>query len=612
MRSHTLALREVLMSRCWWRGAALGLVLVLLAPETVGAAQATTTAATTSERLQDLARNITFDWAKSHPLFATSLGLSDEDGELNAPSAAENARDLATIRRWESELRSISLKGAPPVDVDDARLLRAQLVSYERQYTVYKTYEKDPSGPSLAIVNAIYTQFLHLPIAGTEGATAAEVAAAWQKIIERLGGAPAYIAAGNALVTRPGHLYGVTGAKELAGAPSFLGGALTDAAKAQLPADRFAAFAKARDATLAAIAHTKEYIDERAASWPENYAMGRAAYDAMLRDELLLPFSTDDIERMGRDELEHGWAVQIWMEDLAAERGTPIGPETGGGMAPEGPALIDYYRARLAQLREFVTQHNVLDVPAWLGRTVVVETPKFLQPVSPGASTVSPLLFSKSTTGFYFITPPTSLAEAAKNLDPNQDFDRDRILSTGAHEAMPGHFMQMSIARRNPDFVRKIQESGEFLEGWAYYGEELFVQLGLYGDDLDARYYTAQWERVRGARAIVDPELASGDWSLDRAVEFFAQQTGFSPAAAKAAVSGIALGPGYVISYTAGRAQIESLLAEYWVKAGAGASLRDFDDRLLCYGSAPLSIVGPELLADLKKPLAGVRAAADY
>jgi uncharacterized protein (DUF885 family) len=498
------------------------------------------------------------------------------------------------------------------VDADDAKLLRAQLVSYERQYTVYKTYEKDPSGPSVAIIGAIYTQFLHLPIAGTAGATDADVATAWQKIVARLAGAPAYIAAGNTLVIHPGHLYGVTGAEQLAGAPDLFGGPLTDAAKAQMPADRFAEFAKARDAAIAAIAQTKTYIDAHAASWPENYAMGRAAYDAMLRDEELLPFNSDDIERMGHDELAHGSAVQAWMENLAAERGTPIGAETGGGLAPGGAPLIDYYRARIAQLRDFVVQHHVVDVPAWLGEIDVIETPKFLQPVSPGASMNPPLLFSKATTGFYFITPPTSLEEAAKNLDANQDFDRDRILSTGAHEAMPGHFLQLSIARRHPDFVRKIQNSAEFEEGWAYYGEEMFAQLGLYGDDLDARYFTAQWERVRGARAIVDPELASGDWSFDQAVQFFAHETGFTPDQAKEAISAIALGPGYVISYTAGRAQIEELLSDYRAKAGASASLNDFHDRLLCYGSTPLSIVGPELLADLSKPLAEVRAGAGY
>jgi uncharacterized protein (DUF885 family) len=170
----------------------------------------------------------------------------------------------------------------------------------------------------------------------------------------------------------------------------------------------------------------------------------------------------------------------------------------------------------------------------------------------------------------------------------------------------------LSIARRHPNFVWKIQGSGEFTEGWAFYLEELFVQLGLYGDDLDGRYYTAQWERVRGARAIVDPELASGDWSVDRAVQFFAHETGFSPEQAKAAVAGIALGPGAVIAYTVGRGQIEALLAEYRTKAGAGASLRDFHDRLLCYGSTPISVVGPELLADLAKPLEQVRASAGY
>src|SRR5580658_1003937 len=122
---------------------------------------------TATERLQALAQSITFGWAKSHPLTATFLGLSDEDGQLDTPSEAGNARDIAMIRGWQSELASIPLDGASLRDVDDAKLLRAQLVGYERQYLTYKTYEKDPSAPSLAIVGAIYTQFHHLPIAGT-------------------------------------------------------------------------------------------------------------------------------------------------------------------------------------------------------------------------------------------------------------------------------------------------------------------------------------------------------------------------------------------------------------------------------------------------------------
>jgi len=289
-----------------------------------------------------------------------------------------------------------------------------------------------------------------------------------------------------------------------------------------------------------------------------------------------------------------------------------LGADSGGGMAPSGPALIDYYRDRIAELRKFVQEHDVVTLPDWLGSLDVVETPKFQQPVSPGASMESPRLFAKSGNGHYFITPPESLKAAAERLDMNEDFDRDRILQTAAHEAMPGHFLQLSIARRHSDYVRKIQYSGTFAEGWAFYGEEMFVRLGLYGDDLDARLFTARWERVRGARVIVDVKMASGEWSIAQAAKFFEEQSGFTKGASEAAVTGYALRPGYVLNYTVGRLQLEELLGEYQRRMGDKGSLHDFHDRLLSYGSVPFSIVGPELLADLDKPASAVRAVANY
>jgi len=561
------------------------------------------------QQLQSLARDMTFGWAKLHPLVATQLGIPGEDGMLDVPSTGEDARDLALILKWEGRLSAIPVAGEDRRIRDDATLLRAQLVSMERQYTVYKTDERDYSAPGNAIVGAVFTQFQHLPRT-SEGASASAVRAAWDDITSRLARAPAYMSAAETLVTEPGRLQGTVGAKELAGAPDFLTHALSDAARAQIPTAAFRRFAAARDAALRAIAREKAYIDAHAARWPENFSIGRQAYDAMLRDEQLLPYDAAAIERMGADEVAHGWAQTYWVQHLARERGTPIGPVTGGGLAPGGAALVPYYREQIAHLRSFVMAHHIVDVPSWLGRIDVVETPAFLQPVSPGASMNSPRLFAKETTGFYFITPPASLAQAAAQLDPNEDFDRDRILSTAAHEAMPGHFLQLSTARRHPDFVRRIQGSSSFAEGWAYYGEEMFVALGLYGDDLDARYYTAQWERVRGARAIVDGKLASGEMTEAQAADFFAAQTGFGREAAREAVDGIALGPGYVVSYTVGRQQLELLEHAYFSAGNAEASLEDFHDRLLCYGTTPLSIVGPELLADRSKPLAAVRAAA--
>ena len=70
--------------------------------------------------------------------------------------------------------------------------------------------------------------------------------------------------------------------------------------------------------------------------------------------------------------------------------------------------------------------------------------------------------------------------------------------------------------------------------------------------------------------------------------------------------------PGYVISYTVGRLQLQTLLAEYMLRTGERGSLRDFHDRLLWCGPVPFAVLGPELLADLDKPASVVRAAANY
>jgi len=569
------------------------------------------------DRLTSLAQDIVYTSAHLHPLVATELGIAGYDGDLETPTEATRAADVARLERWRQRLRRIASSPASAlslVDSDDAKLLEAQLDRRLNELRVYQVDRKSYGGAAIKVMEAIYTQFHELPVAGRDGATAEQANKAWNDIISRLAKTPAYIAASKRLVTRPGHLYGVVGSRQLAGAPELFNGALTAAARDQLGADsdEFARFVKARDMALDAISSTKADIDAHVAGWPENFAMGQPAYERMLREEKLLPYTATDIARMGQMELEHGWAEEAWLGSLSQHGQMPFGPRSGGGLAPGGDALIAYYRDRLAELHQFVIDHDLITVPDWLGELVIEQTPAFMRPVSPGASMDSPRLFSPSTTGYYYITPPVSLEDAAARLDMNEDFDRDRVLSTAAHEAMPGHFLQLSVAKRHPDFVRRIQFSTEFVEGWAFYGEEMFVRLGLYGQDLDARLYTARWERVRGARAIVDSMLATGQWSFPRAVAFYAQQTGFTSGAAEAAVSGLALNPGFMIAYTAGRAQLEDLLGQYWLKAGDHASLRDFHDRLLSYGSTPFAVVSKELLADLDKSAEDVRAAANY
>ena len=336
-------------------------------------------APSTHDRLTKVAEDMIHVNAMAHPIEATSLGLPGSDGDLEIPSEAARAATIVQLKNWAAQVDAIRRDAGASislVDSDDVKLLRAEIVSDLDHLLVRQTDRKDYAGPGLAVTGAIFTGPARLP--GRDGATQADLDKAWADITSRMSKAPAYIAAGQKLVTRPGRLYGVAGARQLAGAPDFFAGALTDAAKSQLAADpaAFERFVAARDALLKTFAQTTAFLNAHAPSWPENFAMGKAAYNRMLRDEQLLPYDSADLEQMARDELAHGWAEEAWLRNLSAQRHQAFGAESGGGMAPEGDALVGYYRERIEQLHGFIAAQDMLTLPPWLGTMEVVETPK--------------------------------------------------------------------------------------------------------------------------------------------------------------------------------------------------------------------------------------------
>jgi uncharacterized protein (DUF885 family) len=210
-----------------------------------------------------------------------------------------------------------------------------------------------------------------------------------------------------------------------------------------------------------------------------------------------------------------------------------------------------------------------------------------------------PPILSKQVDGIYYVPPPNAnMAQAAAGGAIFEDFDRDRVLMTSGHEGFPGHFLQLSIAKHNADPVRRFSFDSVFAEGWAFYEEALLEREGLYGNDLDGPYAVAQFERLRGARAIVDTKLATGAWTYEEAVKWFAKNAGVDQATAQGEVSRFALGPGQAFDYAVGKTQIEELLAQYKAKKGDAFDLEQFHNDLLSHGTVPVSIVAKEMLAE--------------
>jgi uncharacterized protein (DUF885 family) len=570
--------------------AALLAAAFLVYPPLPAPAQSSPSAQIAALQLQSIA-----DFLAADPEAATFLGDYTHDGDWSDPTPAGIAHMKHLLATYESKLDAIDMAGATLQDRNDVRVMRAFAVGQLRQLTELEA-GKDPSGPPLTLLGVVFTMILHKD--------EQEPAVWWDHMISRLEKAPAWMAAQRPLITHPGRLQAEVAVKELAMAPALFNYILTPMA-AQLPVDRKARFEKARDAVVAAMTEWTKWMSDNAASWPINYEMGAQAYNAMLRDELLLPYDADQIAAIGRKTLDAAIAQERKIQAEAKAKGVNLSDPAqaaanGGGMTPATKdAQFAFFQAQLDTLRAFIADKHIVTVPAYVGEMKIQETPAFLLPILPGASMNPPPILSKQVNGVYFVPPPNpQMAKAAAAGAIFEDFDRDRVLMTSGHEGFPGHFLQLSIAKHNSDPVRRFSFDGVFAEGWAFYEEALLERDGLYGSDLDGPYAVAQFERLRGARAIVDTKLATGEWSFERAVAWFEANAGVDRATAQGEVSRFALGPGQAFDYAVGKTQIEALLVQYKAKKGNAFDLQAFHDDLLSHGTVPVSIVASEMLAE--------------
>jgi uncharacterized protein (DUF885 family) len=159
-----------------------------------------------------------------------------------------------------------------------------------------------------------------------------------------------------------------------------------------------------------------------------------------------------------------------------------------------------------------------------------------------------------------------------------------------AHEGVPGHLLQLSLSRKATTSIRKAFLSRGFAEGWAHYVESMILDQG-YSSDPKLRLFATQSVLSRLARLLLVIKLHTEGMSLDQGAAFYEQLAFVSPAQARQETRRATYELG-LMSYAIGRMQILKLLAEEKTRRGAAFSLREFHDRLISYGTLPVSVVG--------------------
>src|SRR4029079_15501203 len=104
---------------------------------------------------------------------------------------------------------------------------------------------------------------------------------------------------------------------------------------------------------------------------------------------------------------------------------------------------------------------------------------------------------------------------------------------TAAHEAYPGHHVQLVRANHVGSRWRKHFSSSIFAEGWALYCEELMNRAGYYSDPR-MRLFQLQDRLWRAARVINEIGMHCYDVTMDDAAHFLMDKRGLTHATARA------------------------------------------------------------------------------
>ncbi len=165
-----------------------------------------------------------------------------------------------------------------------------------------------------------------------------------------------------------------------------------------------------------------------------------------------------------------------------------------------------------------------------------------------------------------------------------------RMPTIAYHEAIPGHYFQISIAQEMdlPLFRNDVILNG-YAEGWALYAEQLAWELGLYEDDPYGDIGRLHMELLRAVRLVADTGIHAKKWTREEAKAYMKEALGSDRSSHE--VDRYIVLPGQATGYKIGMIKILELRQKAMDALGDQFDLKEFHHVVLCNGGVPLTIL---------------------
>jgi len=199
---------------------------------------------------------------------------------------------------------------------------------------------------------------------------------------------------------------------------------------------------------------------------------------------------------------------------------------------------------------------------------------------------------SETTAGFYWVN--------TYNLPSRTLYT---IPALTAHEAVPGHHLQMSLNNELPKTIPKFRRNlylSAFGEGWGLYSEYLVDEMNIYTTPYE-KFGQLTYEMWRACRLVVDTGVHALGWTREQMLDYMASNTALSMHEVTTETDRYISWPGQALSYKMGEIKIRELRELAEKELGAKFDIRQFHEIILEEGTVTLSILGKRVLDYIEK-----------
>jgi uncharacterized protein (DUF885 family) len=356
-------------------------------------------------------------------------------------------------------------------------------------------------------------------------------------------------------------------------------------------------FGAANRKATEALRELDQWFAEQQASATQDFALGAGLFREMLRATERVDVSLEQLEAIGRRDLERNLAsLEKACAVLAPDKSIP---ECVAMVTAQKPAngSVASAREQLVQLKQFLLDKDLVTIPS-TEEALVNESPPFAR--WNAAYIDIPGAYDKGLPSTYYIAPPDpkwSAEEQSAYIPSEPD-----LLFISVHEVWPGHFLQFLHANRAQSKFGQVFYSYAFSEGWAHYVEELMWDEGLGGNDPATHIGQLLNALLRNVRFLSAIGLHSGRMTVAKSEQMFREKAFQDPANARQQAARGTFDPGY-LNYTLGKLMILKLRDDWTATRGGHQAWKEFHDRLLSYGSPPIPIVRKAMLREEAGPV---------